>query len=132
MPDIEPPVSVISVSQWADLIDRFGAMMIVGIVLGLFFLLIASMMFRRLMNQGETQEKLRSDREIAIDAERREMTERVIQVTNASVEAIASMANSMKRISHEVRELRSDLDGHRQDVEQFLKPHAQHQTGEST
>lgn len=129
MPDIEPPVSVISVSQWADLIDRFGAMMIVGIVLGLFFLLIASMMFRRLMNQGETQEKLRSDRELAIDAERREMTERVIQVTNASVEAIASMANSMKRISNEVRELRSDLDGHRQDVEKFLKP--QH-TGEPT
>ena len=129
MLNVEPPVSVISVSQWADLIDRFGAMMIVGIVLGLFFLLIASMMFRRLMNQGETQEKLRSERELAIDAERRDMTDRVIQVTNASVEAISSMAHSMKKISNEVRELRNDLDTHRQHVEHLLNPP---HTGEPT
>ena len=66
------------VRKFAEMMNEYGANMIVAIVLGLFFMLMLSMMFRQLMKKSEEQDAQRIERENRSESERRQLMQQVL------------------------------------------------------
>lgn len=100
--------TVQDVSAFAELINRYGALIIIGVTLGLFFLVTASVIFRRFFKTLEHGETIRETREKALEEDRRRLLDQVLGLTNDSTKTVSAVGEAVREVTKELVEFRRD------------------------
>jgi Na+/phosphate symporter len=98
-----------TVSAWAQLVEKHGGALVVGVTLGLFFLLLSTLLVRKMLKSSEVEDKRRAEREKEIDTERRDMTTSVIELTSSSVSAIQEITKELVEFRRDTHRAFSEL-----------------------